>query len=583
MSLTVPRLISMGFALILGTSTLSAEAFPGFFVGKNDAKRALSSGSVLVMNQGEDSAVTIVTDYGGPFEPFAVVFAVPDDVVLERVSSIRREYVDRIDQISAPRFFELWEMDPCDPSQVLQEWDRDLRVTTSSDNFLGGAAGELGPTRKVPKELLLSVKTAQKSGEYSFFMAESEQSFLDLARGRGWSFSPAMEQAVNGYLGQGMRFVLAEVDTNRIELIGGDRAQLSPIHFTTEKPYRKIPSKLSRLSAEGHQELFVFVLDPNQRFVTTNYESVPAPSNIEVDFIVKERMAEFYAGLHDLWLAKHPRTFWLEYVWGTDGCGEPCPNEPILINELLTLGGDFFERRVSDEEKNPKPDKMTDEEKAKLKMELEGLMPKERPKHKKMVEEERVQLAARRALLARHKYVITRLHHRYADDGLPNDVEIGPNDQGIEGGIWLPKGEKKEISTETRVAENKKLQTRYLNYHPWKGMQNCEGKERWRWGKPPRTYRGLRKTWVVEDLARKSRTQIVPAQVIQNPIPALGLVREEPKPVNDGGVDAGTEATASSKGCGCRVSEREPRRLTALLATLLTGLLLLRRRRTELG
>lgn len=439
MSLTVPRLISTCFAMILGTCTLSAEAFPGFFVGKNEAKRTLSSSSALVMNKGEDSAVTIVTDYAGPLEPFAVVFAVPDDVELEELSSIRREYVDRIDQISAPRFFELWEMDPCDPSQVLQEWDRDLRVTTSSDNFLGGAAGELGPTRKVPKELLLSVKTAQKSGEYTFLMPEAEQSFLELVKGRGWVLSSAMEQAINAYLGQGMRFALAEVDPNRIELIGGDRAQLSPIHFTTEKPYRRLPSKLGRLSADGHQELFVFVLDPERRFVTTNYELSPAPSNIEVDFIVKERMAEFYAGLHDLWLAKHPRTFWLEYVWGTEGCGEPCPNEPILINELLTLGGDFFERRVSDEEKNPKPDKMTEEEKAKLKMELEGLLPKERPKHKKMVEEERVQLAARRALLARHKYVITRLHHRYADDGLPNDVEFGPHDQGIEGGSGCPR------------------------------------------------------------------------------------------------------------------------------------------------
>jgi hypothetical protein len=541
-----------------------ASAYPGFFVGKNDAKRTLSTSSYVVMNRGEQSVVSVMSDYQGPFEPFAVVLAVPSDVTLERVSAVRREFVDRIDQISAPRFHEFWEMDPCDPGKETQEWERDLRVQTSGDNFLGQSM-DLGPTRKVPKELLLSVKTEKKTGEYTFMMPKEDQSFEDLLKERGWVASSAMQQAIASYTQQGMKFVLAEVDPNRIELIGGEKAQLTPIRFWTDQRYTKLPSKLGRLAAAGPQELFVFVLDPDARFQTTNYEIANSPTNIDVEFVVKERMAEFFAGLHDAWLKKHPKTFWLEYAWRAEGCGQPCPNDPILINELLTLGGDIFENGVPKEEREPKVPPLTDEEKKKLKTELDGLPVADRGKRKKLIEQERKDLVARKALLERHHYVISRLHHRYADDGLPTDVEIGKAQGGLEGGIWIPKGQNGDVSREIKPADDFRYQTRYINFHPWKGMMACETPERYRWGKPPRTYRGLRKTWVVEDLARKSRTQIKATEVIRTPIPELGLVREEPKVVSDAGVDGGTEASAKGKGCGCRAVGATPHGFIGLL------------------
>ncbi len=104
------------------------------------------------------------------------------------------------------------------------------------------------------------------------------------------------------------------------------------------------------------------------------------------------------------------------------------------------------------------------------------------------------------------------------------------------------------------VSEDFKYQTRFINFHPWKGMQACETPERYRWGKPPRTYRGLRKIWVVEDLFRKSRTEVTVAEVIRSPIPELGLVRKE-RPNPDAGLDGGTDAGKKGRGCGCRVPD----------------------------
>ena len=95
---------------------VKALALPVFYVGKNTNKRVSHASFVLIMNKGEQSAVSVMPDYDGPFEPFALVLAVPADVTLDHIVTLRREYVDRVDQISAPRFHEFWETDPCDPS-----------------------------------------------------------------------------------------------------------------------------------------------------------------------------------------------------------------------------------------------------------------------------------------------------------------------------------------------------------------------------------------------------------------------------------------------------------------------------------
>lgn len=537
-----------------------APALPGFYVGKNPSKRSSHSDFIVVMNKGQQSVVSVMPDFDGPFEPFAFVMAVPGDVTLERLITLRREYVDRVDQISAPRYHEFWEMDPCDPGKAQQEWERDLHVSTSSDNFLGGSA-DIGPTKRVPKEMLLSMKSEQKQGEYTFLMSPEDQPFLDFAKGRGWVFTPAMEQAIAQYLGKGMKFVLAEVDPNRIELIGGEKAQLSPIRFWTSQPYRTIPDRLGLLSATTPQESFVLVLDPEKHYVPKNYEVGYPPTNIKLEYktisegrelFVKERLGEFTAAMHDIWLKKHPKTWWLEYAWSADGCGQPCPNEPILINELLTLGADVFEEEVPDDDKNPTPPPLTDEEKASRKNELAEAKPADRLKVKKQLDADRKELYRRKGVLDRNHYVITRLHHRVSEETLPTDVEFGPTDEHIEGGIKLPTGANGDLPLDVKKSDADRMQTRFVNFHPWIGMQNCETPERYKWGKPPRTYRGLRKIWVVEDLARKSRTQIKPENVVRTPLPEYGLTGEPPRSA-DAGADGGLEGSGRGKACHCSV------------------------------
>ncbi|HXS30829.1 MAG TPA: MYXO-CTERM sorting domain-containing protein, partial [Steroidobacteraceae bacterium] len=91
-----------------------------------------------------------------------------------------------------------------------------------------------------------------------------------------------------------------------------------------------------------------------------------------------------------------------------------------------------------------------------------------------------------------------------------------------------------------------------------------------------------RKTWIAEDLTRKSRTQIKPAAVVKTPIPSLGLTGAVPAAsaaTADAGADAGTSAAAPTGKCGCSVPGAPGSAAALSILSALTGLALLYRRR----
>jgi len=576
------------FSALLAASLLlltaaPARAFPGFLASKTKTELKVNSTQVVLMKKGNATAVTVMSDYEGPLEPFAMVLVVPADVTADHVTTLKREYVDRLDSISAPRFHEYWEQDPCDPGPVEQEWQRNMKADSSSA-FLGG--GDMPQSsQKVAKELSLDVQAKQKEGEYSFSLLGKDESVAGWLKSKGYTVPAGAEQAVAPYVQAGMRLVVAQVDTNRIELVGGDRAQLSPIRFWTEQPYVSVPDRVGLVNSAGKpQELIVYVLDPEQRYESKNYKNLFPPTNVEVDFAVKERIGEFYAALQDIIQQKNPGTFLNEFAWPTDGCGQPCATEPIAIAELLSLGGDVFELSVPKEERQPKPPELTKEEVAAFKEATKELKPKERKAKEKQAKEDRKTVAARQALVARHKYVVSRLHYRYDDKSLPNDPQFGPASGAVEGGVAQPKGQKAEASLDVVPASQNKFQVRYNNFHPWVPVIQCPNPERYRWGKAPRDYRGLRKTWIAEDLTRKSRTQIKPAAVLKTPIPSLGLTGAAPAAssaaVADAGPDAGTAGAAKADGkCSISVPGAPSSHAVLSLLSALTGLALLYRRR----
>lgn len=551
--------VGLGMAM----SPLTAFALPGFFAGKNGAERINRSTEVVVAMKGDQKVISVMADYDGPNEPFAFVMPVPTDVSIDSVKTLKRASVERISELTAPRFHEFWEMDPCEPGKAEQIWERSL-VASSDTDFLG--AGDMfKDTEKAPPEMKLKVDPdlREEGSEYTFSLVPSN--VAGWLSGKGYKLPAGL--SLDGY--DGMAYLVAEVNPEKVELGGRGEALLSPIRYATKQPV-EIASTLGLVHQKGHQELIIYTLHPDKRFEVKNYENVVPPTNLQVDFQVKERMGEYYAALHDMLLQKNAQAFLTEYAWSTEGCGQPCPNAKLALHEVLTLGADVFERNLSESELHPEPPARTPEE--------EEIYKKKSKDEQKQDDELRAEVARRKALIERQsKFVLSRLHHRYDKSGLPKDVELGEAPP-LQGGLDVPKGADGELPQGSKPGSENMLQTRFVHLHPNKAVVNCEAPERFRWGKPPRTYRGARKIWVADQLATRDRSKLEPAQLTLTAVPELGI---------KGVVAAQAEAEATAQAeaekakegdCDCRVVGRG--RSGALGPVLgLLGLLVLRRRR----
>jgi hypothetical protein len=559
-------LLRMGVPLALGlvTSASPAQAFPGFIAGKGDAARVSNSTQVVLLRKGDHTVVTVWADYEGPLDRFALVLPVPSDVELDGVKTLKRDSVDHLDEISAPRFHEFWEKDPCEPGEADQEWQRDLRVKDSAANFLGAGMPDVSGGQKLPPEMLLDFDPQFKDGEYSFELVPNGQSVQAYLQKKGLNVPAGAKDRLGKYEAAGMQMLVADVSASKVELGGARRALLSPIRFATQQPYA-IPSTLGLANSAGQQEIIVYVLHPEKRFEVKNYGNVFPPTNVNVDMAVKERLGEFYAGVHDALLAKEPRSFLVEYAWPTIKlCGEPCPNAPIGIHELLSLGVDVVEADVPKAERNPKPPPLSDEEKAQMKAADKAT--------RKQLEAQRRETIRRRGVLDRNSYVITRLHHRYDTKSLPEDVMVQPA-ASVEGGLALPSGPNGEASGSVESAQESRLQIRYSALHPSKKVIQCENPVRYRWGKAPPDYRGLRKTWTARDLAYKKRDKFVLNEVIKSSVPVLGIAAA-PDPA---AAPANAPAAEAKSDSGCALAAPAPAGGVWAWLTLLVGAWGLRR------
>ncbi len=543
---------------------------PGFIAGKGDVARVSNSTQVVLMQKEGHTVVTVWADYEGPLDRFALVLPVPSDVKLPAVKALKRDSVDHLDEITAPRFHEFWEMDGCEPGEAEQDWERNLQVKDSAVNFLGADMPAMGSGPKLAPELLLDVEPQFKDGEYSFSLIAPGQSVKAHLAKRGLNVPEGVGEKLSRYEEAGQQMLVAEVAAGKVELIGARRALLSPIRFATREAYT-IPSTLGLANADGPQELLIYVLHPDKRFEVQNYSNAYPPTNVNVDASVKERVGDFYAGMHDALLVKEPKTFLVEYAWpAIKHCGEPCPNAPLGIHELLSLGADVIEADVPEADRNPKPPEQTEEEKALL---------KDADKEtRKRSEEQRRELARRKALIARNHFVITRLHHRYDAKGLPEDIQLRPAAH-VQGGVGEPEGPAAQLSGAVESASESRFQARYAASYPSKKVVQCENPKRWRWGKAPPSYRGLRKVWTARDLGSRKRDRFALADVVKSSVPVLGIaaapVQADVAPVS--------AAPVEKKDAGCAVSGHVSSRggLSSLAALLGACGLWIRRRRVR--
>jgi MYXO-CTERM domain-containing protein len=268
------------------------------------------------------------------------------------------------------------------------------------------------------------------------------------------------------YVEGGSKFFVARVDVEKVQKVDG-RLTLSPLRFHYDSKDFALPIRLGMMNSAGTQDLIVHILAPAQRYQVANYKNATIPTNLDVKEEARQRFGEFYAALYDRTLEKNPGAVVTEYSWDASSC-DPCPEPPLEPGELATLGGDVLGAGDS------------------------------------------------------YDFVLTRLHARYAKDGIKEDL-VFKTAEPIQGGREMP-GASGKLEEGAQASSMNNFQGRYAIRHEWTGPIACEHPVRGRWGGPPPDKQQVASGPVAAtDLAFVPRGQLELARVVRSDVPEIGV------------------------------------------------------------
>jgi len=436
------RTLTLGAALAASalTVTLSspgdAEAFCGFYVAGADAELYNNATMVVLMRDGTRTVLSMANNYQGPPQDFAMVVPVPVVLGEADVKVLPAAIFDRVDKLAAPRLVEYWEQDPC---WIEQDYEDAMPTSIANDMVMESA----GPP---PRDFGVTIEAEFEVGEYQVVILSAQESTgLDRwLRQEKYNIPAGAQPLLEPYVQSGSKFFVAKVDAKKVKFDAQGMAKLSPLRFHYDSPEFALPVRLGLINAGGPQDLLIHVLARDVRYELANYDNVAIPTNIEVKDQVRERFGQFYASLFDHTLANNPKAVVTEYAWSAGSC-DPCPEDPLNLAELVTLGVDVlptYERAFA---------------KQAVPSEFSWSIPNE--------------------------FVLTRLHARYDQSSLGEDLVFQAAPAIVGGREFMQQDGQLERGAVAEGSTNN-FQARYIIRHEWTGPIECDNPQRGVWGGP---------------------------------------------------------------------------------------------------
>jgi len=325
--------VAAGALLALAALAGPAWAFCGFYVAQADTKLFNKSSKVVLARDGERTAITMANDYQGDAKEFAVVIPVPTFIARKQIGVVDMPTIDHLDAFTAPRLVEYYDQDPCAPPPPMPV----AMAPGGSTQALAFAQDATARYRGVTVEATYDV------GEYdvSILSARESDGLVNWLTDNGYRIPAGAEAVLGSYIKQNMRFFVAKVNLDRMNLIGA--GYLRPLQVRYETAKFMLPLRLGTVNADGPQDLIIYALTRNGRVETTNYRTVKLPTGVDVPLYVKDEFGKFYKALFERAVAREDmRAVFVEYAWDLGWC-DPCAAEPMTFKELADLGARWIE------------------------------------------------------------------------------------------------------------------------------------------------------------------------------------------------------------------------------------------------
>jgi hypothetical protein len=256
------------------------------------------------------------------------VIPVPTFIERKQIGVVEPKTVEHIDAYTAPRLVEYHDPDPCAPMMVMRSASPTSYVTATAP----------APPVKQAAAYGVTIEASYDVAEYDVLILSAKESngLESWLTDNGYKIPPGAAEVLASYIRQNMRFFVAKVNLERMQ-IGGNR-YLRPLQVRYESAKFMLPLRLGTVNAKGPQDLIIYALSRNGRVETTNYRTVKLPSDIDVPLYVKEEFGKFYTAMFDQVVREQDmRAVFTEYAWNMGWC-DPCASNPLSIGELVELG-----------------------------------------------------------------------------------------------------------------------------------------------------------------------------------------------------------------------------------------------------
>ncbi len=302
-----------------------AEAFCGFYVAKADTKLFNRASQVVLVRDENRTVLTMVNDFQGDPQEFALVVPVPTFIEREQIHVGDKAIVDHLDAYTSPRLVEYFDGDPCE-----------MRIMAMA--LESSASRQLDRRSRGADALGVTIEASYTVGEYDILILSAEQSggLETWLTQNGYHVPDGASEVLGSYIKQKMRFFVARVNLEEQSKLGF--SYLRPLQVAFESPRFMLPIRLGTVNADGPQELFIYTLTRKGRVETTNYRTVKLPTGMEIPAFVKSEFGDFYKAMFDAQTRKEggPVVF-VEYAWDMNWC-DPCAADPLSHRELAELG-----------------------------------------------------------------------------------------------------------------------------------------------------------------------------------------------------------------------------------------------------
>jgi hypothetical protein len=502
----------------------SADAFCGFFVSGADAQLYNNASQVVLLRKGNHTVMTMSNNYKGPPEDFAMVVPVPVVLQKENVKTLSPDVFKHIDELSAPRLVEYWEQDPCYAPPPMKA---KRKMAPSAPR------SEMARDNSPADDLGVTVEAKFEVGEYQILILSAKESggletWLKLNK---YNIPKGAAAALAPYIRDQMKFFVAKVDIKKVRRDESGVIVLSPLRFGFDAGELRLPVRLGLLNAESKQDLIVYVLSPDSRYEVANYPNVFVPTNIEVADAVRKSFGGFYAELFDEAMRRaNQRAVITEYAWQTTSC-DPCPTPPLSLNDLHMLGDEqVFPELAAQPIAAPAGSDLPPPAPPPTSQKI-GLAPPPAPSPPVMSMPPPPPRMRRPFFGRGPSWVLTRMHTRYDRQTLNEDL-LFRTAAPVWGGRANWDGTLGDHGAVVQQGGSNNFQGRYIIRHYWEGKVSCDNPRYGRWGGRPglgwdqsaaSSSGGNGRPEAAKDLANAPRGKVKLSEVVQSPVPELGL------------------------------------------------------------